>query len=621
MQVDSLLLRRESRAPRGSSVYWSDARMQDAAEEVSEGGTMLGDHLAWDGRQLVLRDHQIAETRLRRKALSPSTAKAFSTKSCVARWVGEKLLPRGPEDPFDAAPLGTGVHAVLEDLYKLPPGMRNLKAYEVLLENETNRLFPIPEDATDSETALARMNRQNWMAEARTRSETIFFLEGPSQINVFGCETELDGAVIDGVPTTGYIDRLDTDAQEPVPRDADGRPLVSVEQHQGNLMIRDYKTGQAKVTQGDLRFGDDHGDQMRVYALALHNLTGKMPAAAALIYTNGNVTAKSKGAAVREVDLSSEALDKTREDFVRSWKRHNKLMKSGRFPVKVAALCGWCPLVASCPAAIAEGKVAKVDGLPSAEDLGIRTVAELEAEEQVLAAAQDVVDAVSEGHETGEASAHMEAEAGPNGHGAYYAPEGRGEEDEDMIAEDKSWIKYNAEGALNPNGFASTAAFGLTTLAVETIHRSGETLTVTRMKAVASAFAMVTTRAQRDWTGSTDLHDGASTRMRGALRTILDVSPFPVAGTVEEIRSWMNSTTKRLRVITGIAVPMADGNIDDSPWLTLGSDAADYRNAPPSEQPATTGSDEGAAPEPAETSYRVGVDVLDDDSVLAFPDE
>ncbi|XKH58618.1 PD-(D/E)XK nuclease family protein (plasmid) [Citricoccus nitrophenolicus] len=603
--------------------------MQDTAEiqeETARDTGLLGDLLAWDGRQLVLRDPEVADARLRRKALSPSTAKAFSTKSCVARWVGEKLMPQGPEDPFDAAPLGTGVHAVLENLYKLPPQMRSLSAHELLLKDETERLFPIPEDASDADVALARMNRQNWMAEARTRSETIFFLEKPAEINVFGCETKLDGAVIDGVPTTGYIDRLDTDAEVPVPRDADGQSLVPVEDHEGNLLIKDYKTGQAKVSKSDLRFGDDHGEQMRIYALALHDLTGKMPAAAALIYTNGNITAKTKGAAVREVDLSPAALDKTREEFVRAWKRHNKLMKTAKFPVKVAALCGWCPLVASCPAAIAEGKVAKLEGLPTAEELGIRTVEEIEAENKVLAAAQDVVDSFSGWAETGVASAHIQDEAEPNGYGNDHAPQFRAEEDEDMIVEGKSWEKYNPNNDLNPASFAATAGFGLTTLAMETLHRAGAPLEEPKIKALAGAFSMVTTAAQKSWTGSTDLHDGANMRMRGALRTSLEMNPFPVGGTVEQIKRWMNGTTKRLRTITGIAVPLADAGPEADPWLVLGSDAAEVREA-------AKVAEHAAAPATAtEQTYRVDVgedgpsrpsvdDEFENVPAMVFPDE
>src|SRR5699024_2014701 len=57
--------------------------------------------------------------------------------------------------------------------------------------------------------------------------------------------------------------------------------------------------------------------------------------------------------------------------FTRNWTTLKKGVETGVFPCKTSALCGWCPLVNTCPAAIAEDKEPRKDGLPTAKELSI----------------------------------------------------------------------------------------------------------------------------------------------------------------------------------------------------------------------------------------------------------
>ena len=64
---------------------------------------------------------------------------------------------------------------------------------------------------------------------------------------------------------------------------------------------------------------------------------------------------------------------KTVAGFVESWGILNRYVAESAFATQVSALCGWCPLVRSCPVAARDDKVARIDGLPTAVQLGIPT--------------------------------------------------------------------------------------------------------------------------------------------------------------------------------------------------------------------------------------------------------
>ncbi len=64
----------------------------------------------------------------------------------------------------------------------------------------------------------------------------------------------------------------------------------------------------------------------------------------------------------------------------------------------------------------------------------------------------------------------------------------------------------------------------MVSLATETLHEGGIKLSASAVDALAGMFAKVVEEAQRNLTGRTSLQDGANTRSRGALRTVITCS-------------------------------------------------------------------------------------------------
>lgn len=304
--------------------------------------------LAWDGDRLLVTDPDAVAT-IARKRLSPSTAK--SMHSCGARYAAEKLM-RGQEDPFAPAPFGTSVHQVLENFYKMPMPLRTRSALEehvrkVLAESA------VPHGA-QSWPGIDRARHDEWLQLVTANASRIFDIEDPTTVQVRALEMNLDTVELEGVPFVGFIDRID----------------ITGDGHSFGSGIRDYKSGKQpgawNIKQPD---GDAHGDQLRLYVAALTALDGVKPLSASLLYT---ATGKA-----REVPIGPRLVAKTVAGFVESWGILNKYVAESAFATQVSALCGWCPLVNSCPVAARDDKVARIDGLPTAVQLGIPTFRQL----------------------------------------------------------------------------------------------------------------------------------------------------------------------------------------------------------------------------------------------------
>ena len=120
----------------------------------------------------------------------------------------------------------------------------------------------------------------------------IFELEDPRQVLVRRTEWPLDTVEVAGVPFTGFIDRAD---------------IVGDGERVGCRIV-DFKSGRYK---GVAPFGDDHGDQLRVYAEAVRAADGRMPIAADLLYIGAR--------RARSVSLSRREMSATLEGFARAW--------------------------------------------------------------------------------------------------------------------------------------------------------------------------------------------------------------------------------------------------------------------------------------------------------------
>jgi putative RecB family exonuclease len=271
-----------------------------------------------------------------KKALSPSTAD--SIRSCPARWAIEQLLPR-TTDPFGPAELGTATHQLFEDLFDRPAGERGLAAAAEILEELATK-HPELEAPTDPDE-LAR-----WKNEVHRRMIGLWDIEDPNAVTVVESEMHLKTSVF-GIPFNGYIDRVDR-------------------MPDGSLKIVDYKAGQGKMKSENAKYGDAHGDQLRLYVEALKQSNPELAAEAAEVFY---VFHKRS----RTVDLSAKAMAGTQTRYEKSWDLLNGCTDSGKFAMKTSPLCGWCPAVTVCPSALSANKVPKVEMAEHGELLGIGT--------------------------------------------------------------------------------------------------------------------------------------------------------------------------------------------------------------------------------------------------------
>lgn len=381
----------------------------------------------------------------------------------------------------------------------------------------------------------------------------------------------------------------------------------------GATMIPTHNTGK----QGNTRFGDDHGDQLRIYAAALKEKTGEMPVGATVLYT--------KFGKARDVDLSPGAMSKTLKVFELSWKRHNRYMETREFPTKVSALCGWCPLINACPVAKEEGKAVSekvADQMHSATHLGIpalrpgASVAPMASTEDTVVEhhGQDVTFFMPDPFSYGIPDEELEAVERASELAAHMYASGENpitSQDRDhgmkKITEGKVWEPYTTEGELNPNSYAAMGVFGTAELAVEALHRAGLAINGSNVKALASTFQHIVAEAQENWTGSTSAADGANSRMRGALRTVLATLPMPFGQDSAAWDAWVGAAVRRCKSITAVALHLFNEERPDSPWEALAGVTPESAPAAaaPAPKAAPKAAIKAAADEPAPVAAEV----------------
>lgn len=556
-----------------------------------EGTLAAASVFAWDKGDLTVSDEEQRNS-YRRPALSPSTAKAMS--SCPARWAAEKALGEA-SDPFSASEIGTSAHSVLEDLYDtdvVEQAERTPeKAMGILLAHSRAK-WPGKDEETFAKRGL-------WISEVHDAYRGVFDIEDPTTITVRDRELAFGGkgmpeVEVNGVPIVGFIDRVD--------ETPDGaRPL-------------DYKSSAKKPR---LKFGDDHGDQLRLYHETLRVLDGREPAGATLYYTRLGV--------VREVPTTRPQMRKTLGAFKRSWVALNKFIDRGAFPTKPSPLCGWCPLVSACPAASANGYEARVPA-PSAVELGIPVIREYDAADLTAIERKKVNDrtpsmdldfgSAMTGEPVDDAPpAPVPDDATPESNvvpvdtvdSGYRPPEDPGSLDadhpvsepvdaahlddvpnnntsnsqrdeevdmNDLLHEDKPFYEMS-HGTLNPNSYASIAVFGTATWAYEEIFKAGMKPNKATIDGLAQTFAHIVAAGQFVLTGSDSFQEGANTRIRGALRAYIEAHPIPFGGDKATWDEWVNLGVKHVRSIAQAALRLYEADCTTGePWSALAVESA-----------------------------------------------
>lgn len=135
-------------------------------------------------------------------------------------------------------------------------------------------------------------------------------------------------------------------------------------------------------------------------------------------------------------------------------------------------------------------------------------------------------------------------------------------------------MEETAAGDLNANSFASTAAFGTTSLAMEYLHEQEQPLTKPAIQSMAHTFNSLVLSVQHDLSGYSNMQRGLNTRLRGVLRTILTIQPAPFGQDEVAWTSWYNQARARMTFIAITAYELWNVGPVDRPWAALVSNAA-----------------------------------------------
>ena len=474
-----------------------------------------------DDDNLVL-PKNVTEKKVRRKKLSPSTMNSLvDTSACPARFAAEKVIPRTP-DPFGAAEIGTSGHLVLEHLFSLPSDQRTAGvAREIMDSQADSALFPMTSKMDpDKDDHLIESLRKKWLGEVEDSYKGIFEIEDVTVPDVFGRERWIGKSVkIAGVPLSGIIDRIDN-----LP-DTTLSPI-------------DYKTGKVKAPS---KYGDPHGDQLRLYALAIDQEFGTLPSEAKVYYT--------KHAKMLSVDLSDKKLNDVEGKVSQSWEDLSWACDESTFETVASPLCGWCPLVNICPTAKAAGRTAKVSA-PTPVQLG--------------ATIPVGPPSLSEGEKKTTKEATAVAEKKPK------------------WREDKPWVETVGTGKnqrINPNAYAATAVFGLASRALADISGynksvAGEPVDAfpinrTTVEGLARTYAVIITDVQDELSTDIDWSAGLNTRLRSALFTATELHAPPFGGVLDDWDQWVERVKKNIVLLTEIGEGIYDEPDEDDPWIDL----------------------------------------------------
>lgn len=544
---------------------------------------------AWlrDGSGMTITDPTQAK-RLRRAELSASTSFQLDPGSCAVSMVASRLLPRD-DDAFEQNQLGTAAHGILEHVLSLPGAERTREAATATAERLTqDAVFAatlFDKDLVAQIVAFDEPTRQRWLAESLRRAHGLWDIENPSNVAVHANEMAFGkrfnrSVNIGKVPFVGFIDRVDR--------------ILDPAGNTVGYRVVDYKAG--KYKDGSGRFGDDYGDQIRIYTIAVAADGGITPDSGSLYFITYG---KERG-----IDVSPEAVEITVKRFERAWARMHKLADDNFYPAKAGPLCGWCELVNVCPTAKAAGKNAdlsnteknsdgkrviavdengvakKAKGL-KASQLGIDTVdvpapstpADPVGETQpdaprVQPVNETVTPKTAEpkaAPATAPVAAHRDSTTGRNTMTETTAPK---------VKEGTNPREATIEDALNGNSYSASAVFGLSALAVEVLSKHNQPVTGSTVRALARTFAHVVQTVQFKLAGTASWQDGLNTRLRGALRTSVDTLPAPWGGDTEAWSAWATSVTNRTSAISAVALDLwsLGNNLPDAPWAALAGD-------------------------------------------------
>jgi putative RecB family exonuclease len=526
--------------------------------------TPLMPEFAWDGDRLTTTDEAKIK-KIVRKNLSASASN--SLRGCTARFAADSVLPR-MDDPFSPAELGTGAHAVLEELYALPEAERT-EANIIRLSLELADKEWTPDKLSRHTVSTNSVNgqvKQEWEQRVRAMALGDLVLEDPTKVDVFQPEWALKGVLLpvpDGrvIPMIGFIDRTDFTPE-------------------GKLAIRDYKSGKYKAP--NPRFSDDYGDQLRIYTVTAEtvlqdpelreehfNETQLMRLDEAGHYSVDDAKLLYIAAGKeRTIDINRRALDVTMDGFARSWDTMQAAGEAGEFKATPGALCGWCPLANSCPVATVKTDKARDAAAtqPTAVMLGIPTVRPSGTPANVVESKKTESVPVSNGTSVSAPRTAVQKEGKmpllPSG--ARYA------EDSSY----KEFVNYPDGARPNLNSYGFGGATGLTSLAFELLSEQNAVSSQRIISLSVTLGKLIWLVERRVANSAFNWNHGLHTRLRGDLRTFIAQHPLPVNGTDEDWKTWIALAADHMTDLLVVTYQLVetDFNNDTRAYAYLASD-------------------------------------------------
>ena len=250
-----------------------------------------------------------------RPALSPSRAADF--KQCPLKF-RFRSIDRLDEAPSPAAVRGTLVHAVLEEVFELPPAQRTPETARALLPGRWAALVTERPELAEMIADDEKLTEDSWLSAAARLTDRWFTLEDPSRFEPADREVKVE-VELDGLTLRGVIDRLDV------------APT-------GQVRVVDYKTGRAPGAgfEGKALF------QMKFYGLVLWRRTGRVPDLLQLVYLGD-------GTVIRYEPDEGDLLALERN--VRAvWAAIERAVAERDFRPSPSRLCSWCDFTPLCPA-------------------------------------------------------------------------------------------------------------------------------------------------------------------------------------------------------------------------------------------------------------------------------
>jgi len=512
--------------------------------------------------------------RLRRDELSASTAFGIDPSNCAVGVVASRLIKRD-DDLFEANQLGTAAHAVLEHIFGLEKPQRTQEeavatSHRLHTDSEFAQTL-VDKDLSQQIAALEGEELERWYTEVDHRALGLWGIEDPAAVNVHSTEMQFgkrfDRVVkIGRVPFVGFIDRVDQ-ILDPATGEVTG------------YTVKDYKAG--KVKHAD-RYGDDYGDQIRIYKVAVREAEGFDPEGGSLLFIAYKVE--------RKIETDEESVAITIARFERAWDRMHELADNNFYPAKDGPLCSWCPLVNACPSAVknnrkdlsdtekVKGKRIVVEGKTKKGldrvSLGIPVVGKphvfADGEASVAPAAEETQPAKAKTNPVKTDAAHKGIEP---------------KQEKNTMTETatatvrvKEGMKRNeshVDASLNGNSFAAIAAFGLTERAVSELAKAGQPVTPGAVRGLVHTYASVVKTIQIELSGTTSYSEGINCRVRGALFTSIETIPAPWGQPLEQWNAWAASVTNRTRAISNVALTLValGADIPETPWAALASEA------------------------------------------------